>query len=62
MSTCPSVQRLDSGYWLVRWDRENWAQFRGTYPRYEDFFHPEWSYSEARVNEAARVIASVEQR
>ena len=54
-----TVKRLASGYWYARWSHQEWAQWReGRYPQREDFFHPEWSYSDARATEAYKAAAS----
>lgn len=54
-----TLKMLDSGYWFARWNGEVWAQWpRGRECRYDDFFHPSFSASDARINEANRRAVS----
>lgn len=58
----PTIQRLDSGYWLVRWAREVWAQWpMGRAVRPEDFFHAAWSCTADRMAQCDR-LAELEKR
>jgi len=53
----PTLMKLSTGYWLARWDRENWAQWPvDRSVRREDFFHPEFSYSDRRVAEIEEAV------
>ena len=56
------IKQLSSGYWLAWWNSEVWAQWRGSAPMREDFFHPEYAYSEARVEEAYQGVLTMEER
>jgi hypothetical protein len=46
----PSVKRLDSGYWYVRWSAEIWAQWPvGRFVHRDDFFHPDYAATPERL-------------
>jgi hypothetical protein len=48
----PSVKRLDSGFWFVRWSNEIWAQWPVSRSvGSEDFFHPDVTGTEARMRQ-----------
>jgi hypothetical protein len=48
----PEVKRLSSGYWLVRWSGEIWAQWPcGREPVEADFFHAETTYTAERLRQ-----------
>lgn len=52
-----TIRLLTSGYWHARWPG-GFAQWRvGSYPAREDFFQPEWTYSESRAAELNRRAA-----
>lgn len=53
----PCVTRLDSGYWHARWSAEIWAQW----PVHrtlcaEDFFHPSYTATPARIAQAMQAV------
>jgi hypothetical protein len=58
-----TVTRLDSGYVLVRWSAQVWAQW----PEHrsataEDFFQPSWSATPERIREASMLAGLDEKR
>lgn len=54
-----NLQRLSTGYWLAKWSSEEWAQWPvGRLPKREEFFHADFTYSEARVAEIATALAA----
>lgn len=54
------LRLLESGYWFAQWHGEAWAQWHRRFaePCRDDFFHPEWTYSYARVVECRNAIVS----
>jgi hypothetical protein len=54
-----TIRQLESGYWFAYWSPQEFAQWHGAYPRREDFFHPSWSFSEARVHECERAVLAL---
>ena len=57
----PTVLRLESGYWHVRWTDEVWAQWPcHRQPLPGDFFNATWTASGERITEAVLRTAVVE--
>lgn len=57
----PQVKRLESGYWLVRWSHQIWAQWPVSRPvRVEDFFEPDWSATPERLKMALALTEGIE--
>lgn len=53
----PTVQRLDSGYWYVRWSPEIWAQWPiSREPQESDFFQSTATPERLRACRAAMEI------
>ena len=58
-----TITRLSSGYWFARWSPEIWAQWPvGRDVDYEDFFHPAYSATPARIDACTRAVAEAERR
>ena len=55
----PTIRRLESGYWSVRWSEAIWAQWPTSFwaPRSEDFFVPGTGTAK-RISEASACVGA----
>ena len=55
----PTIQRLKSNYWYVRWSSNIWAQWSTSFwaPRPEDFFVPGTGTAD-RIREASACVGA----
>ena len=56
----PKVVLLESGFWHVWWSAEIWAQWPAIrLATSEDFFHPDFTATPARIRKANEVTGNV---
>jgi hypothetical protein len=58
--TPPTLQRLDSGYWFVRWSHNIWAQWPCDRDVRKDDFSHELAYSFERARQCDRLTGQPE--
>lgn len=56
-----TIELLSTGYFLARWHAEAFAQWpKDRELRREDFFNPDWTFTEARQREAQALVPADE--